>query len=118
MPRYILLVVLLLSILMPLQVAAEVLLSASACPEKMTMTMDDMESSDSMPCCPDEDDTSNLNPCKTAKTCHLCKTPAQVYLLVPSVFTSLADLALSPKPASPRLTVLNPANIWRPPSVS
>jgi len=118
MTRYTLFVVLLLSILMPLQVAAEVLLSASLCPEEMTLAMDDTDSGESMPCCPDEDDTKNTNTFKTAKTCHLCKTPGQVYLSVPCVFTSLADLSQSPKPPLPRLTAVNPASIWRPPSVS
>lgn len=78
----------------------------------------DTDLGESMPCCPDEDDASSPNTCKTAKTCHLCKTPGQVYLPVPSVFTSFADLSLSPKPPLPRLTALNLASIWRPPSVS
>ncbi len=118
MTRYTLFVVLLLSILMPLQVAAEALLSASPCPEEMTMAMDDTDSGESMPCCPDEDDASNTNPCKTAKTCHLCKTQGQFFLAVPSIFESLADLSISPKPPLPHITALNPASIWRPPSIS
>ena len=46
-------IVLILSILMPLQVAAEVLLSVSPCPEEMAMAMD-TDIGESMPCCPDE----------------------------------------------------------------
>jgi hypothetical protein len=118
MTRYTLLVVLLLSILMPLQVAAEAMLSASPCPEEMAMAMDDTDSGESMPCCPDKDETTNATSCKTTKSCHLCKTPGQVYLPVPTVFTSFADLSLSLKPPLPRITALNPASIWRPPSIS
>ena len=117
MTRYTAMVVLLLSILMPLQVAAEALLSASPCPGEMSLAMDDTDSGEPMPCCLDED-TKNSDTCKTAKTCYICKTPGQVYLPVPSVFASLADLSLSPKPLLSHLKALNPASIWRPPSVS
>ena len=117
MAKYTLFTVLLLSILMPLQVAAEALLSASPCPMEMTM-VDDTDSNEAMPCCPDDHDTSSTNTCKTAKTCHPCKTPCQVYLPATAFFTSLADLSLAPKPPLFHPTALNPASIWRPPSAS
>lgn len=116
MTRLAAIIVLILSILMPLQVAAEVLLSVSPCLEEMTVAKKDTDSGKSMPCCPDEDIIKDTSICKTAKTCHLCKTPGQVHLSVSSIFRSLANLSLSPKPPETRLSALNPANIWRPPA--
>lgn len=109
-------VVLILSILMPLQVMAEALLSVSPCP--MEMKMGDTDSNETMSCCPDKTQLSNANPCKTAKTCHLCKTPGQVYLPATTIFTSITDLSLLPKPPLPQPAEMNPASIWRPPSFS
>lgn len=116
MTRSTAMVVLILSILMPLQVMAEALLSVSPCP--MEMKMGDMDSNETMPCCPDKTKLSSPNSCKTAKTCHLCKTPGQIYLPATTVFTSVTDLSLLPKLPFPPPAEMNPASIWRPPSFS
>lgn len=101
---------------MPLQVAAEVLLSASPCPEEMTVVMDETGAREAMPCCPDPDDTDTLNPCETSQSCHLCKTPFQVYLHNPAMFTLISDLSTHAKPPRLIIAVFNPASIWRPPN--
>jgi hypothetical protein len=118
MRRYPLLFILLLSFLMPLQVAAEILLSASPCPEEMTMVMDEAGSSEAMPCCPDADDTDTVNPCETTKSCQLCKTQGQVYLHSPTLFSSHSNLSTHVKTPPLIVAVFNPASIWRPPSAS
>ncbi|UUA74962.1 hypothetical protein [Cellvibrio sp. QJXJ] len=104
--------------MMPLQVAAEILLSASPCPEEMTMVMDESGGSEAMPCCPDVDDSDTLNPCKTAKSCHLCKTPVQVNLYTSASFFSLSSLSAHSKTRPLNIAVFNPASIWRPPNAS
>lgn len=72
---------------MPLQVAAEILLSASPCPEEMTMVMDESGGSETMPCCPDADEGDAINSCETAKSCHLCKTPVRYISIHPRRFS-------------------------------
>ncbi|HCS63454.1 MAG TPA: hypothetical protein DIW64_04845 [Cellvibrio sp.] len=109
-------VVLILSILLPLQVMAGALLTVSPC--AMEIKMGDTDSNYIMPCCPDETELSNTNSCKTIKTCHLCKTPGQIYLPATTIFTSLTDLSLLAKPPLTRPADINPASIWRPPSFS
>lgn len=116
MTRFTAMFVLILSILMPLQVMAEALLLASPCP--MEMKMGDMDSNEIMPCCQDKTELSSTNSCKTTKTCHLCKTPGQIYLPATTVFTSLTDLSLLAKPPLSNPAEMNPASIWRPPSLS
>ncbi len=118
MRRYPLLFILLLSFMMPLQVAAEILLSATQCPEETTMQMDESGAGETMPCCPEEDDTDKVNQCKTAQSCHLCKTPVQVFIYSPAPFSSLLISSLHLKTPSVTLTVFNPASIWRPPNIS
>lgn len=118
MYRYPLLLILLLSFVMPLQVASEILLSASPCPEEMTMVMDEAGVSEAMPCCTDADDTDKVNPCETAKSCHLCKTPVQVYLYNPASFSSLSSLSAHVKTPPWIVAIFNPASIWRPPNAS
>jgi hypothetical protein len=118
MRRYSLLFILLLSFVMPLQVAAEILLSASPCPEEMAMVMDESGDSETMPCCPDADEGDAINSCETAKSCHLCKTPVQVYLYTPASFFSLSSLSAHTKTRPLNLAVFNPASIWRPPNAS
>ena len=78
----------------------------------------DATSNESMPCCPDQEDTDKTNPCQTAKTCHLCKTPAQIYLPVSSVLGAGVDISLSLKSPLLNFTAKHPASIWRPPSIS
>jgi hypothetical protein len=118
MHRYSLFFILLLSFVMPLQVAAEILLSASPCPEEMTMVMDEFGGSETMPCCPDADEGDAINSCETAKSCHLCKTPVQVYLYAPASFFSFSSLSTHSKTRPLNLAVFNPASIWRPPNAS
>lgn len=103
---------------MPLQVAAEILLSSAPCPEEMTMQMDEMGMSEAMPCCPDADETDDINPCETAKSCHLCKTPVQVFIYSPTSFCSLLNVSSHVKSPPAIVAVFNPASIWRPPSIS
>lgn len=57
------------------------------------MVMDEAGVSEAMPCCTDADDTDKVNPCETAKSCHLCKTPVQVYLYTSASFSSLSSLS-------------------------
>jgi len=109
-------VVLILSILMPLQVMAEALLSTSPCP--MEMKMGDTDSDETMPCCPDKAELSNPSSCKATKTCHLCKTPGQIYLTATTIFASLTNLSLLAKPPLSHPAEMYPASIWRPPSFS
>lgn len=118
MRRYSLLFILLLSFVMPLQVAAEILLSVSLCPEEMTMVIDESGDSETMPCCPDADEADAINSCETAKSCHLCKTPVQVYLYTPASFFSLSSMSARSKTRPLNLAVFNPASIWRPPNAS
>lgn len=103
---------------MPLQVAAEVLLSGSPCPEEMAMVMDESGDGETMPCCPDADEGDAINPCKTAESCHLCKTPVQLYLYTPASFFSLLSLSVHAKAHPLNTAVFNPASIWRPPNLS
>jgi hypothetical protein len=112
MRHYPLLFILMLSFVMPLQVAAEILLSSAPCPEEMTMQMNEAAASEAMPCCPDADDADKVNPCGTAKSCHLCKTP------VPTFFSSLTSLSVHVKIPPLIVAVFNPASIWRPPNIS
>ena len=118
MRRYSLLFILLLGFVMPLQVAAEILLSASPCPEEMTMVMEDSGDSEAMPCCPDADDSDAVNSCETAKSCHLCKTPAQVDFSSAASFCSLSNLSAHAKAHPLNTAVFNPASIWRPPNAA
>lgn len=94
---------------MPLQVAADTLLSTPACPEEMVMEMD---------CCPNANDLDSVKQCETAKSCHLCKTPVQIYLYSHAPFASLSKLSAYVKTPPLILAIFNPASIWRPPNLS
>ena len=118
MRHYPLLFILLLSFVMPLQVAAEILLSSAPCPEEMTMQMNEAAASEAMPCCPDADDTDKVNSCGTAKSCPLCKTPVQVFIYSPTFFSSLTRLSVHVKIPPLIVAGFNPASIWRPPNIS
>jgi hypothetical protein len=116
MRRCSLLFILLLSFVIPPQVAAETLLSAAPCPEAMTMMMDESGDSETMPCCPDECDA--INPCNTAKSCHLCQTPVQAHLYSSVSIFSPLSLSARTKTRPLNLAFFNPASIWRPPNAS
>ncbi len=139
MTRAKLILILWLSLLLPLQAVAAVLLSADYCPEQASdtsaaaateaipatmtvpvtvpMTQAGMADADeAMPCCPDQQQNTGDSGCKTLKSCHLCKTPGHLQLTGPATLASLARLTPVSKPAGAAFASQNPASIWRPPS--
>lgn len=94
---------------MPLQSVAEVLLAADPCPAEMAM---DSAGDDHMPCCPEEE---AVPLCKTLKSCHLCKTPAQPLAAVTELLSVRPLTAESIVAISSHLP-MNLASIWRPPT--
>jgi hypothetical protein len=109
MRRYPVLFVLLLSFLMPLQSVAEELFAPNPCPAEMAM---DSQDDGNMPCCPDSE---TVPLCKTLKSCHLCKTPAQPIAAV-AALPSLPPVVNARVIAVSHHLPMNFANIWRPPT--
>lgn len=147
MTRYAQLVVLLLSFLLPLQVGAEALFTAS-CPQMISTQAMPAAKASTMGCCGEaaqgsqkkgsqkkvsqqeestakpcaepshSDEPQKTSHCQSAFACSLCKTPAQLNLLHLTLIANDTNLSrLHIAPYSPSVT-FNPASIWRPPCIS
>ncbi len=119
--------ILLLSWIIPLQAVAGVLLNAP-CPDSSAMNHTAMQMNemvmtgntaamDKMPCCPDK--TPKQAPsCKNMNSCHLCKTPGQIYRVDALSLATNLSLADAVIPPAAMFSMFNPASIWRPPSTT
>jgi hypothetical protein len=103
-------IILLLSILMPLQAVAEVLLAPDPCPVKMVV--DYSEEDYRMPCCPDEE---AVPLCNLLKSCHLCKTYLQP-LIVATPLPLATSVVTSSVKTDSLYRPINLFSIWRPPT--
>jgi hypothetical protein len=115
MHRFPIVIILLLSFLLPLHVAASTLLSAQPCPEQSAMAAD-APSDEAAPDCCDEPD--KLIDCQQMKTCHGCNFSCQLFTshITAFIFSSDSNLHLSMN--APALGLFDPASVWRPPTNS
>ena len=111
MNRQLTLIILFLSFLMPLQIAADAL---RVCEQDFLLTMKmDIEPDSDMPCC--DETQPSAESCPMAGDCHICKTAASVSLL-----TTIINASLNPGSGPVllpdlRVDFFNPPTLWRPP---
>ena len=111
MNRQLTLIILLLSFLMPLQVAADAL---RVCEQDSRLAMKmDMESEADMPCC--DETQASAESCPMAGDCHICKTSASVSLPTTVINTSLNSDSGPILLPNLRLDFFDPSALWRPP---
>lgn len=115
MRRYSVFIVLLLSFLIPLQVAASSLLSAQSCPTKVTM-IDNPAINKAAPDCCDEEN-SKMD-CQQMQTCHGCNISCQLFSFSTTVFNFSSDTLTHQGMNTPFMAAFDPASVWRPPTNS
>jgi hypothetical protein len=108
------LIILLLSFLLPLHVAASTVLSQT-CTEQSAMASD-VPSDKAMPDCCDESDKSM--DCQQMKSCHGCNIGCQLFTNVMPAFNFSSDSNLHSSMNTPALGLFDPASVWRPPTNS
>lgn len=113
MRRYSLFITLLLSLLLPLHVAASTLLSAPSCPAKSTMTVSSTDKAAS-DCC-DEDGKMD---CQQMQSCHGCNISCQVFSFAAPTFSFTSEKRFYLGIATPFVASFDPASVWRPPTNS
>lgn len=111
MRRYSLFVTLLLSLLLPLHVAASTLLSAPSCPAKSAMAATDKATPD---CC-DEDGQMD---CQQMQTCHGCNISCQLFSFTTPTFNFTSEKRFYLGITTPFVASFDPASVWRPPTNS
>jgi hypothetical protein len=116
MRRY-LFITLLLSLLLPLHVAASIYLSAPTCPAEATMSMkSDASTNESVPDCCDEQKGSM--DCEQMPGCQGCNINGQLFLLFTPDFTFSFYAIFPPTLNEPFVASFDPASVWRPPTNS
>ena len=115
MRRYSVFIVLLLSFLIPLQVAASSLLSAQSCPTKVAM-IDNPAINKAAPDCCDEEN-SKMD-CQQMQTCHGCNISCQLFSFSTPVFNFTSNTSTRQAIDSPFVASFDPSAVWRPPTNS
>jgi hypothetical protein len=115
MRRYSIFIVLLISFLLPLHVAASTLLSAQSCPAKVAM-IDNPSISKAAPDCCDEEN-SKMD-CQKMQTCHGCNINCQLFSFSTPVFNFTSTTSTHQAIKSPFVASFDPAAVWRPPTNS
>ena len=115
MRRYSLFITLLLSLLLPLHVAASTVLSAQTCPAKSVMATDAPSNKAAPDCC---DESTKKMDCQQMQSCHGCNVSCQLFAPVTTTFHVSSDSNLHVSLNTPALGLFNPASVWRPPTNS
>lgn len=115
MRRYPILLILLLSFLLPLHVAASNLLSAQTCPAKSAMAAGASVSKAAPDCC---DESNKQMDCQKIQSCHGCNISCQLFTAFIHTFTFSSDTSIHSSMTTPALGLFDPASVWRPPTNS
>lgn len=123
MRRYPIFIMILLSLLLPLQAVATTLLLAPSCPAEAAMTnvdhamdMDmDMDMAMAMDCC---DDAPSAMDCQQMSACEGCNISCQLFSVSTPSFTLSAEPQVYVGINLPFVASFDPASVWRPPTYS
>jgi hypothetical protein len=114
MRLYPLYITLLLSLLLPLHVAASTLLSSQTCPAKTVTTISSIDTV-APDCCNDENGKMD---CQQMQSCQGCNIGCQVFTSTSPSFSFTPAKGIYLVKATPFVTSFDPASVWRPPTNS
>jgi hypothetical protein len=116
MRPYSLFVILLLSLLLPLQSVADALLPMSACSSSEMMEMHMADNADSSNThSPEHQPEHQQNCCDQMQNCHGCNAHVHFYVFSAPSFHFTVDVSFHVM-NEPNVAAFDPASVWRPPT--